>query len=111
MKISPNWPYEDQNKYWAASCLSKMEKQVAEKELQRRTSLYYFCFLPPSWGVPRRFCLSKLTGKSASDLPRPVCALKDKRTLTVGGGKKYVVAPSWGPKDTAICTMAQEGAT
>ena len=87
MKISPNWPYEDQNKYWAVFCLSKVKKQVAEKELQRRTSLYYFCFLPPSWGVPRRFCLSKLTGKSASDLPRPVCALKDKRTLTVGGGK------------------------
>ena len=87
MKISPNWPYEDQNKYWAVFCLSKVKKQVAEKELQRRTSLYYFCFLPPSWGVPRRFCLSKLTGKSASDLPRPACALKDKRTLTVGGGK------------------------
>ena len=88
MKISPNWPYEDQNKYWAVFCLSKVKKQVAEKELQRRTTLYYFCFLPPSWGVPRRFCLSKLTGKSASDLPRPVCALKDKRTLTVGGGNK-----------------------
>ena len=40
MKISPNWPYEDQNKYWAVFCLSKVKKQVAEKELQRRTSLY-----------------------------------------------------------------------
>ncbi len=36
--------------------------------------------------------------------------------VTSAGGRgiysgKCVVAPSWGPKDTAICTMAQEGAT
>ena len=52
MKISPNWPYEDENKYWAVFCLSKVKKQVAEKELQRRTSLYYFCFLPLLGSAP-----------------------------------------------------------
>ena len=34
MKISPNWPYEDQNKYWAVFCLSKVKKT----SLRKRTS-------------------------------------------------------------------------
>ena len=87
MKISPNWPCEDQKNIGVFFCLSKVKKN-ADKQLQRRTPLYDVCFCPPSWGVPRRFCLSKKPGKSASDLPRPVSALKDKRTLTAGGGKK-----------------------
>ena len=37
--------------------------------------------------TPRDFIYTLLQG----GVPRPVCAVKDERTLTVGGGKKNVV--------------------
>ena len=42
-----------------------------------------------------------------SDLPRPVCAFKDKRTLTVGGGKK---GSAMGASLTIFATDEEPGA-
>ena len=56
MKISPNWPYEDQNKYWAVVCLSKVnKKQVAEKNFNAEPPYIIFVFCPPLGGCPGDF--------------------------------------------------------